>query len=307
MRALGEAEQVTAVHFLSKKAFKEILLHNPYIEKLHLLDNNFSPLLKELKAESFDAIIDLHHNLRTWRVKRSLSCPSYSFDKHNWTKYRMTRFQTQGLSVPHIVHRYGDTLKPLGINLDEKGLDFFLSDSAISKAREELDASVLGPHINESLAIVMGASYTTKRWINAHFVRLINSHSKPVLLLGGKDMEEEASKIEQDLKVPCFNIVGKKDMLTSAAMMKECGSVLTHDTGFMHIAAAFGMKIYSLWGNTVPEFGMTPYKTPHKILEVKDLSCRPCSKLGFDQCPQRHFNCMNQLSPEQVLEALRNN
>ncbi|MBL7917238.1 MAG: glycosyl transferase, partial [Bacteroidia bacterium] len=52
----------------------------------------------------------------------------------------------------------------------------------------------------------------------------------------------------------------------------------------------------SFWGNTIPEFGMYPYK-PHpesKIMEVKNLKCRPCSKLGYKKCPKQHFNCMNQ-------------
>ncbi|MBU3663922.1 MAG: glycosyl transferase, partial [Bacteroidetes bacterium] len=75
--------------------------------------------------------------------------------------------------------------------------------------------------------------------------------------------------------------------------------------GLMHIAAAFNKSIISYWGNTVPEFGMTPYlpapslnnnKSPYIILnEVKDLACRPCSKIGFDRCPKGHFKCMTNL------------
>lgn len=307
VRALKNADKVKSVHFLTKQTFKDLLIHNPYIDKVHLLGESFSTLLEELKAESFDYLIDLHHNLRTWRVKRQLPCPAFSFDKYNWTKYKMTRFQTKGLAVPHIVQRYGDTLKSLQIPLDDGGLDFFLPESAISSAKEQLQASGMLRQIGDTLAIVLGASYQTKRWIDSHFIQLIQSYQRPVLLLGGKDAQAEASKIEQAINVPLFNVVGKVNILVAAAMMKECGVVLTHDTGFMHIAAAFRMHIVSLWGNTVPEFGMTPYKSPHQILEVKDLSCRPCSKLGFDQCPKQHFNCMNQISPEQVLQALRKN
>jgi len=63
----------------------------------------------------------------------------------------------------------------------------------------------------------------------------------------------------------------------------------------MHIAAAFRKKILSFWGNTVPKFGMYPYK-PHpasRIMEVKGLPCRPCSKLGYASCPKKHLRCMN--------------
>jgi len=65
----------------------------------------------------------------------------------------------------------------------------------------------------------------------------------------------------------------------------------------MHIAAAFGKKIYSVWGNTVPLFGMSPYKAnkDSKMIEVKDLNCRPCSKIGYAKCPKGHFKCMQEI------------
>jgi ADP-heptose:LPS heptosyltransferase len=64
----------------------------------------------------------------------------------------------------------------------------------------------------------------------------------------------------------------------------------------MHIAAAYKKEIVSFWGNTVPEFGMYPYmpgaETNSTIAEVKGLSCRPCTKIGFSKCPRGHFKCM---------------
>ncbi|MFW5773697.1 MAG: glycosyltransferase family 9 protein, partial [Tangfeifania sp.] len=73
--------------------------------------------------------------------------------------------------------------------------------------------------------------------------------------------------------------------------------VLSNDTGLMHIAAAFKKKVLSFWGNTVPEFGMVPYQADpaSEIMEVKNLKCRPCSKLGYHKCPKKHFRCMRDL------------
>ena len=83
----------------------------------------------------------------------------------------------------------------------------------------------------------------------------------------------------------------------SAYVVSKAQKVITHDTGLMHIAAALQKEIISVWGNTVPEFGMTPYYGAYKqaqtVFEVKGLSCRPCSKIGFKACPLGHFNCMN--------------
>jgi ADP-heptose:LPS heptosyltransferase len=72
----------------------------------------------------------------------------------------------------------------------------------------------------------------------------------------------------------------------------------------MHIAAAFRKKVISIWGNTVPKFGMYPYMPGDEaksiIIEVKGLKCRPCSKLGYERCPKGHFHCMEWIDEEAV-------
>jgi ADP-heptose:LPS heptosyltransferase len=70
----------------------------------------------------------------------------------------------------------------------------------------------------------------------------------------------------------------------------------------MHIAAAFKKKIISVWGNTIPEFGMYPYQTdPDSVMvQVNNLSCRPCSKIGYDKCPRKHFKCINEINIKQI-------
>ncbi len=90
--------------------------------------------------------------------------------------------------------------------------------------------------------------------------------------------------------------------------------MVSNDTGLMHIAAAFQKPIVSLWGNTTPEFGMFPYYgfnnlnqnvSPLSVmLEVKDLSCRPCSKIGYDKCPKKHFKCMKQINVSEMVEKV---
>ena len=305
IRSLKQGLPAVEVHFLTKAAFRSVLEHNPYIDQLHLLEGKLGEVLTPLKAHSFDYILDLHHNMRSWRVKQALRGKAFTFPKGNWDKYRMTRFKARDIRLPHIVERYGATLQPLGITLDNEGLDFFLPPEAEASAAAIWDTRQHRDFVNSYLAVVLGASYRTKRWVPKYFPELLNAYGHPVLLLGGQDTREDAALIERGLKVGCINRVGKDSIPVAAALMKQCHAVLTHDTGFMHIAAAFGMQIYSLWGNTVPEFGMTPYKTPHEILEVKPLSCRPCSKLGFDDCPQRHFKCMKQLTPEYVLQRMQ--
>jgi ADP-heptose:LPS heptosyltransferase len=114
--------------------------------------------------------------------------------------------------------------------------------------------------------------------------------------LGGKEDEQTGKEIAETSGEHVINLSGKLSLHQSALVIKFAQKVITHDTGLMHIAAAFKKPIISIWGNTVPEFGMTPYygnsNINQQFFEVNNLSCKPCSKIGFKSCPNTHFNCM---------------
>src|SRR5205085_11665057 len=115
------------VHYLTKFQFRGIIEGNPYVDKLHLLQDNFDSLMEELKQEQFDYIIDLHHNLRTLKVKKALgSVPAFSFNKLNIKKWLLTALKINLMPRVHIVDRYLATLSSFGVTNDGKGLDYFI-------------------------------------------------------------------------------------------------------------------------------------------------------------------------------------
>ena len=69
IRCLHKQYPDAEIHFLTKQSFKNIVAHNPYINKIHTLDDSFELMLHELATEAYDYIIDLHHNLSTLRIK----------------------------------------------------------------------------------------------------------------------------------------------------------------------------------------------------------------------------------------------
>lgn len=301
IRSLKAALPDTEIHFLTKKAYGPLLEHNPHLSHIHFLGGSLRQTLNILRAENFDHILDLHNNLRSLRVKWSLRTNSSTFPKENLAKYRMVRKQRYPTEwLPHVLERYGSTLSKLGVELDDKGLEICYPEQLDHWAREMI--SPLGDH---PLAIVLGAKFNTKRWLPEYFVETINRLERPVLLLGGNDAVAERDLILPQLQGNSFDAVNQYSLLESTALLNQVSEVLTHDTGFMHIAAALGKKIYSLWGNTVPALGMTPYKTDSVILENTGIHCRPCSKIGYDACPKGHFDCMKTLTPEQVIQAMR--
>ena len=131
----------------------------------------------------------------------------------------------------------------------------------------------------------------------------------PVVLLGGtEDVAAGEEIVRSTVGAKVFNACGKFNLSQSASLVRQARLVISNDTGLMHIAAAFKKTMISIWGNTIPAFGMYPYygKYPiaNTILEVDKLSCRPCSKLGYHKCPQGHFNCMNLLEVNSMVRII---
>lgn len=291
LRAIKTQQADTEIHYITKKAYAATLENNPHIDKLFLLEDKLSDILPLLKKEQYDFIIDLHKNLRSLRIKSYLKKPAASFDKLNRQKWLLVRFKKNRMPNIHIVQRYFDTLKAIGVTKDQKGLEYY------SGLEEQKSIKGLEESIQENYAaIVIGGTYFTKQIPVEKLNELISKISIPVVLLGGKGDLEIAEKVAKSHPQKVFIAAGKSNLNESAEIIRRSQFVVSSDTGLMHIAAAYQKKIYSVWGNTVPEFGMYPYmpENPERsiILEVKNLKCRPCSKLGYNNCPKKHFDCM---------------
>ncbi len=280
------------VHFLTKSAFAPILRDNPHVARVITLADDFDAMLDILKGQQYDHIIDLHHNIRTKRIKIALARPSTAFQKLNFQKWLLVRFGINRLPDTHIVDRYLATGDSLGIRKDGKGLDVYIPPD-----REVDIHAEFGYDAGTYVALVIGAAHLTKCLTTDQITRLCNSINRPVILLGGKDeMTKAQSIIRHATSGNVSDACGRFDILQSASIIRQSGVVISHDTGLMHIAAAFQKPQVVIWGNTIPEFGMYPYygdvKTKWISIEQKGLSCRPCSKLGFPECPKGHFKCI---------------
>lgn len=296
------------IHYATKESYKSILEANPYINKIHTLGDSLNELVRALREENYDYIIDLHHNLRTLIIKTRLGIKSHSFDKLNRQKWLYVNFKVNKLPNRHIVDRYMDTIKPLGVEMDGFGLDYFIPD------KDEVENDWLpATHRKSYIAFAIGGQFTTKKLPVKRMIEVCDRINKPVILLGGKEDVEVGEEIanfftkklenesfekgldELGKRTVIFNACGKFNLNQSASIIKNAKVVFSHDTGLMHIAAAFQKKIYSIWGNTSPHFGMYPYRTEFVIYENNKLKCRPCSKIGFKKCPKGHFKCMNDI------------
>ncbi len=290
------------MHFLTKKEFLPLIRVNPYINKIHILDGNMHALLQSLKVEQFDYILDLHRNFRSLRVRSSLKIMSFTVDKINLAKFLMIRFKVNRLPEKHIVDRYMETTRLFDVTNDGKGLDYFIppeDEVALSSLPESFRSGYI--------ALVVGAMHGTKQMPGEKMINICRELDLPVILLGGKREGVMGREIDKQTGDQVLNTCGKYNINQSASLIRQSRVVITPDTGMMHIAAAFHKKILSVWGHTIPEFGMYPYlpDLASKIFEVVGLPCRPCTKIGKKKCPRGHFRCMNDIDHKEIISTVK--
>ena len=293
------------LHCLTKRSFASIVAPNPHLDRVFSFEKEVTEVLPALKAERYDWVIDLHHNLRSHRVRFALGRPARSFDKLNFEKWLLVHTGIDRLPDVHIVHRYMESVAHLGVQYDGQGLDYFIPPL------EELRISELDPRLSPGnfIAFVLGATHATKRLPVEKMEAICARIDQPIVLLGGKSESATAQFLTE--KRPHQAIIdqcGQCSLHQSASIVRQSAVVLTHDTGLMHIAAAFRKPIVSVWGNTVPKFGMYPFYPDgmdlNTSIEVHGLACRPCSKIGYEKCPKGHFKCMMQMDVGQIVAAL---
>jgi ADP-heptose:LPS heptosyltransferase len=306
-KQLPEAE----VHYLTKASFRAVLEANPYLDKLHYLHDDLQTVITELQQEHFDYVIDLHHNLRTMRVKKALGKKAFSFNKLNVQKWIYTALKINVLPPVHIVDRYMETVQSLGVKNDGRGLDYFIPEK--DKVKE---SDIPVAHLAGYIGVVIGAAHNTKKLPLHKLKELCATIEHPVILLGGKEDRAIGEEIAAVDRHKIYNACGKFNINESADLVRRAKLIISHDTGLMHIASAFKKQVISVWGNTVPQFGMYPYygnsstpspgnnKLPYDIMEVRKLYCRPCSKIGYDKCPLGHFKCMEKISVQDMVDKV---
>ena len=297
------------VHYLVKANYAGILKGNPHISDIHQLADNKKELAKQLKSQQFDLVIDLHKNIRSKYFINKLGVKSISFAKLNIEKWLLTSFlKIDKLPRIHLIDRYFKALKSIGVSDDGKGLEYYTDDRD-----EDAFWAYPGLPFNQEIkyiAVAIGAAHRTKVPPLEIYVEVLKNISIPTILLGGKQDTQFGDLIVEGAGRHVINLAGKISLGGSAVAIKDSELLLTPDTGLMHIGAAMQKPILSIWGNTVPEFGMNPYYGKLNLqknhsFEVHNLPCRPCSKIGYEKCPRGHFKCMKLQNTKSIIENIR--
>ena len=297
IRTIKKINPSIQIDFVVREQFSDAVQYNPNLNKIYKYSNSKSEkqnLFKFLSSEKYDLVIDLQNNLRSKEILRQLQCRALQFKKSNFKKFLLVHFKINRLKdQPQIPLRYAEAA---GINeLDDDGLEFFTENSPDVRLNK-----------NENyIGLCPGAKHFTKRWPKDYFIELgkkLESANYKILLFGGPGEVQICDEIMNALK-SAQNLCGTS-LLQLVADMKMCKVIYTNDSGLMHIASAVKVPVVAFFGSTVKEFGFYPYKTKSIELEIKNLSCRPCTHIGRNTCPKIHFKCMKEIKPELAFNSL---
>ena len=306
------------IHYLTKKKYEELLKYNTHIDKLITFDEktqNISLLIKDLKKEKYNLIVDLQSSWRSKRILKSfffyfkvkiLRYKKYTFKRFLLTKLHWNFFKK---TVP-VAYRYMKVVQRY-LHIKLKDFDYEIPYPESYEQEIEKELSSLKNYTNRRpiVAVSPSAFHETKKWGTMQLIEiteyLIEKYNVQVALIGGAKEVHEIKVIQNLVKYNTLNLAGKLDLLHTAAFLKKVKMLVCYDTGIMHLAQSQDIPVVTIFGPTVKEFGFFPTKNNCQVVQ-SEIKCRPCSFHGLKKCPKIHHFCMKKIKVQDVKNAIDN-
>ncbi len=268
-------------------------------------------LARFCRQERFDLVVDLHGNLRSRVATLLLRAPvklRYRKDAlmrrlwaSGWMRGRMLA-GTRG-----VVDRYLDTLRPLGV--EDEGLfpEIPIANQEREQARDYLRSR--GVRDPEKMAVIFpGAKWPNKCWPATGFAALgrwlASEPGLEVVVAGDEGDREQVEVVKRNLSREAAELCGCTDLRELAAILSLAKVVVGNDSGPGHLAAAVGTPVVTIFGPTSEAFGFSPRGRRVRTVS-RALECRPCSIHGGRRCPRGRRSCLDDISPGEVMQAVR--
>ncbi len=153
------------------------------------------------------------------------------------------------------------------------------------------------------LGLCPGAEYgPSKRWPPKYFATVANKkldEGWQVWLFGSEKDKEITEEIQEMSQNGCLDLAGKISLEEAIKLMSLTKAIVSNDSGLMHVSDALEKPTIAIYGSSDPQ--CTPPLSEKAEILYLGLSCSPCFKR---HCPLEHLNCLNDLQPEQVLNAI---
>lgn len=289
-----------------------VLERHPWLDEIILYDRayapwSFLPFLKKIRAGRFDLVLDLQRHLKSGIISKISRAPDrFGFDASNTKEFNHLFSNHQIAPQPTMrlkllqYQAFGDAL-----NLAPEPIEFGLapSDDERMRAREMLrDAP------RPLLGVILGSSWPSRIYFPESTAAVIRELARtdagapalfPVLLGGPGERDLAADVMRHLTDAPALNLAGHTTLRDLIAIFPECAAAFGPDSGPMHIAAAVGCPVVSLWGSTAPE-----RSAPWGFADLAVAGAIPCHPCYLRHCPIGR-ECMRRISPEEVSAKVR--
>jgi len=277
---------------LVRKGNESLLLNNPILNEIITFDKQKNKiaeqirLIKLIRRNEYDEIINLHRYLSSGILTFFSGAKYTTGFRNNPLSFTYSRIINHSLSEnKHEVDRNLGCIAHVG-NVNSVKPSLFPSENDFEKVYP----------FNKGVYYCLAPSsvWFTKMMPEHKWVELVKklSDSGMVYLLGGPgDHALCASILNQSNRTNVENFAGKLSFLESAALIKTAKRNFVNDSGPLHICSAMNAPVTAFFCSTTVKFGFGPLSQDAKVVEVENLTCRPCGVHGHKQCPLGHFKC----------------
>lgn len=321
LRALRDSYPQAAIALLTTKGGIELLTPNPWQIQLFSYDkrgsengvHGFRKKLKEIKLWQPTKVFCLHRSFRSAFLAR------LSGAKEIWgfQEAAGSFLYTNLVSRKKFLYEAEKNYALLQVEKAVSGHSLF-PELAFSSEDQAAAYSLLGFSAEKKYFVLSPSSvWATKRWPADRFgesaAALWREFSlEPVIIAGNSPEDLDSAQIvtsrfHELTGAYAHNLAGKTPLGVLKAILANAEVVLANDSAPLHMAVAVGAPVLAVFGATTKSLGFFPLAPEGKaaVAEVQNLSCRPCGLHGHRRCPEKHFRCMLDLKPAQVIEELR--
>ena len=296
------------IYYLTTPLGKEILKNNPKIKEIIVYDKRgkdkgfvaFISFVRKIRKLKIDVCLTPHRYLRSSilsflsgaSIRVGYDIASLSFVYNKKIKYDKTKHE-----VEKLLSFVDDSPKRFELEMYPREKDKIKIDTILKNFFQNKKIILIAP----------GSKWFTKRWPEEYFKTLIQNLVKRndllIVITGGKEEKE----IELNLDSKVLDLRGEISLLELAELTKRAILVVSNDAVPIHITSAFpNTRIVGIFGPTVKEFGFFPWSENSKVFEINGLYCRPCAIHGGNSCPEKHFRCMREITPDLIENEIYN-
>lgn len=313
LRIISQNFSGAELHFLTIPNSANLVETLPYINKLWIYDKHdqdrgvfsFLKLIFELRKFKYDLVITPHRSFRT-AILSFFSGISTRIGFNKSTGWFFFNYRVTYDRSIHEIERNLKLTEPLAIKVDPKELpEIFITDEDRNFVNKWMITNSIS-HGSKFLSVAPGSIWYTKRWPSSYwqkFAELFLEKGFELILIGSVQDEFLFHEINHEKRTGIHNAMGLFSLRQTGEIIRRSRLLISNDSAPTHLGVAVRTPVLTIFGSTIPEFGFYPYGGNDLVIQVDSLSCRPCTDHGRNKCPQKHFKCMLDLTPNMVFKT----